>query len=139
MYDYYLGGCFQVERGLYYAADAGVVLPVQLSGSPLASRAEGYASAAIAACATTAAPSFGDQAEAHAALAIARIRGGDVDGAGEALEPVLSLPAAMRINGVVSCVTSVHRALSGVPGSPVAAQTQQAIEAFCRAPAALPA
>jgi hypothetical protein len=88
--------------------------------------------------ATTAEPSFGDQAGAHAALAIARIRGGDVDGAAEALTPVLSLPPAMRINGVVSCVTSVHRALSSAPEASVAAETQQAIEAFCHAPAALP-
>jgi hypothetical protein len=81
---------------------------------------------------------FGDQAGAHAALAIARVRSGDVDGAADALKPVLALPPAMRINGVVSCVTSVHRALSAAPGSPVAAETQQAIEAFCHAPAALP-
>jgi hypothetical protein len=135
-----LGGIctFPVERGLYYAADAGVVLPLQLSDSPLASRAGGYAEAAIRTYATTADPSFGDQAGAHAALAIARIRGGDVDGAAEALEPVLSLPPAMRINGVVACVSSVHRALSTVPASSVAAEAQLAIEAFSHAPAALP-
>jgi hypothetical protein len=133
-----LGGIctFPVERGLYYAADAGVVLPAQLSGSVLGSRAASYADAAIRAYATTAAPSFGDQAGAHAALAIARIRGGDVDGAAGALAPVLSLPPAMRINGVVSCVASVHRELSAV-ASPVAVETQQAIEAFCRVSAAL--
>ena len=134
-----LGGIcsFPHERGLYYAADAGVMLPAQLSGSPLAARAAGYADAAIKAYATTAEPSFGDQAGAHAALAIARIRSGDVDGAADALTPVLSLPSAMRINGVVSCVTSVHRALSAAPESSVAAETQQAIEAFCHTPAAL--
>jgi len=135
-----LGGIctFPVERGLYYAADAGAMLPVQLSGSSLGSRAAGYADAAIRAYATTGEPSFGDQAGAHAALAIARIRGGDVDGAADALTPVLSLPSTMRINGVVSCVTSVHRALSAAPPSSVAAEAQQAIEAFCHVTAALP-
>jgi hypothetical protein len=135
-----LGGIcrFPLERELYYAADSGVVIPAQLAGSPLGSRAAGYAERAIGAYATTAAPSFGDQAGAHAALAIARLRVGEIDGAAEAIDPVLALPPAMRINGVVACAVAVHRELVAVAEtSTVAVVTQEAIEAFCHVPAAL--
>jgi hypothetical protein len=135
-----LGGIcrFPVERELYYAADSGVVIPAQLAGSPLGKRAAGYAEQAIGAYATTAAPSFGDQAGSHAALAIARVRAGEIDGAAEAIDPVLALPPAMRINGVVSCAVAVHRELVAAAGASSAASvTQEAIEAFCHVPAAL--
>lgn len=128
---------FDVERELYYAADAGVMIPAQFSRSPLGTRAARYAQEAIDAYAAATAPSFGDQAGAHSALAIARVRAGDVDGAAEAIAPVLALPATMRINGVVSSAVAVHRELATVPDASVAAETQAAIEAFCHVPAAL--
>lgn len=129
---------FDPARQAYYAADACTIIPAGLSGSPLAARAQGYAGEAISAYASASAPSFGDQAGSHAALAIARARAGEIEGAAEAIEPVLALPPAMRINGVVACVTVVHRELSAVADrSAVAAQAQQAIEAFCHVSSAL--
>jgi hypothetical protein len=129
---------FDVERELYYAADAGVRIPPQLARSPLGARAAGYAQQAISAYGAAAAPAFGDQAGAHSALAIARVRAGDVDGAAEAVAPVLALPPAMRINGVVSSAVAVHRELAPVASASTAADTQAAIEAFCHVPVMLP-
>ena len=128
---------FDLERQFYYAADAGVMIPAQIGPVPLAAFAEGYAQRAIGAYAVAEAPSFGDQAGAHSALAIARVRAGDVDGAAEAIAPVLALPASMRINGVVASAVAVHRELAMVADATAAADTRAAIEAFCHVPAAL--
>lgn len=128
---------FDPERQFYYAADAGVMIPAQHGPVQLATLAEGYAQQAIDAYATAEAPSFGDQAGAHSALAIARVRTGDADGAAEAIAPVLALPAQMRINGVLASAVAVHRELAKVADATAAAETQAAIEAFCRVPAAL--
>jgi tetratricopeptide (TPR) repeat protein len=128
-----LGGIatFSQARTTYYAAESLAFLP-QLAGA-----AEQYASSAVDAYADSAAPewSFGDQAGSHAALAIARISRGEVEGASEALSPVLDLPPDQRINGIVHSAQRVHRALTDAqltagPG----ADLQEAIEDFSRRP-----
>lgn len=112
-----LGGIctFNQPRTLYYAADALAWLP---DLAPLAQR---YSADAVAAYADPNDPAwaFGDQAGSHTNLAIARITSGDLDGAADALRPVLDLPAAQRINGIRHSVQRVQRALvhSGLTSS----------------------
>jgi hypothetical protein len=61
----------------------------------------------------------------------------DLEGAREAIEPVLALPVAQRIHGVVSSVLNVHRAVTVLaPDAPVARDIQEEIENYCRTPAA---
>ncbi|MGH8571612.1 MAG: XRE family transcriptional regulator, partial [Gammaproteobacteria bacterium] len=94
---------FSRPRLLYFAADALEWLPEESSA------AEHYALLAVEAYSDPADPdwAFGDAAGSRAALAIARIRRGEVDGAAEALTPVLDLPAEQRINGIVHSVNRV--------------------------------
>lgn len=127
-----IGGmcCFDRPRQLYYAADAGTVIPPQLSGTPLGKSSASYAQQAIDGYSASLEPAFGDLAGSHTALAVARIRAGEIDGAAEAMRPVLSLPRSMRIAGVRACAVAVHRELSAAPASVLAAETQQEIEAF---------
>lgn len=82
--------------------------------------------------------SFSDEAGARAELALARVRGDEVDGAGEALAPVLELEPARRIGGIVTSAVRVHQALNERrhAGSPVARSLREEIESFCRVPAA---
>jgi hypothetical protein len=134
-----LGGIctFNQTRQLYYAADALAWLPSQ------AEMAEDYAEQAVDAYRDTGAPdwAFGDQAGSHADLAIARIGQRQLEGAADALAPVLELPAEQRINGIVNSVQRVHTALRRSPLSqdPQAYDLQDSIEAFTRTPAsALP-
>lgn len=86
--------------------------------------------------------SFSDEAGAHAELALARVNSGHVDGAREALAPVLALEPERRIGGIITSAGRVHHALRGGrhTGSPLARSLREEIESFCRAPAAaLPA
>ncbi|WP_305784970.1 XRE family transcriptional regulator [Symbioplanes lichenis] len=105
-----LGGIctFNQPRTLYYAADALAWLPSETE------QAIGYASRAVNAYADPHEPSwaFGDQAGSHSDLAVARIASRDVEGAEEALSPVLSLEPSQRINGIVNSVQRVHQAVS---------------------------
>ncbi len=104
-----LGGIctFSQPRTLYYAADALAWLPSETE------HAFGYASQAVAAYADTSDPAwaFGDQAGSHSDLAVARIASRDIEGAEEALNPVLDLEPAQRMNGVISSVQHVHRSI----------------------------
>lgn len=70
-------------------------------------------------------------------LAIARVHAGNLDGAREAVRPVLDLPASQRIHGVVTSVLNVHRAITAHSvDAPVARDIQEEIESYCRTPAA---
>ena len=70
-------------------------------------------------------------------LAVARVRAGDLDGGREAVQPVLNLPVAQRIYGVVSSVVNVHRAITATASdAPAGREIQEAIESYCRTPAA---
>lgn len=81
--------------------------------------------------------SFGDEAGSRTDLAIARARAGNLEGAREAIQPVLDLPVAQRIHGVVTSVLNVHRAVTVLaPDAPAARDIQEEIEDYCRTPAA---
>ena len=119
---------FTVPRQTYYAADALAWLPEQRRP------AEQRALAAVEAY-EAAGPeerSFGDEAGARTDLAVARVRLGDVEGAREALEPVLDLPVAQRINGIVASAQRVHATLrdAATAGSRPARELQEEIETF---------
>ncbi len=86
--------------------------------------------------------SFSDEAGARAELALSRVHAGQVDGAREALAPVLELAPERRIGGIVTSAARVHQALAGRrhASSPLARDLREEIESFCRVPAAsLPA
>jgi hypothetical protein len=135
-----LGGMcyFSQARQLYYAADAGASF-AEGADEDVATRTATYAGDAITAYENAPADerSFGDEAGSRTDLAIARVRSGDLDGAREAIEPVLGLPVPQRIHGVVSSVINVHRAITiESTDAPVARAIQEEIEDYCRTPAA---
>jgi hypothetical protein len=105
-----LGGIctFNQPRTLYYAADALAWLPSE------ADKAVDFSTRAVAAYTDRADPdwAFGDEAGSHADLAISRIASRDVEGAEDALAPVLELIPEQRINGVVHSVQRVHQAVT---------------------------
>jgi hypothetical protein len=128
---------FPRPRQLYYAADATAWLAGQED------RAEREATEAVHAYQTAEADeqSFSDEAGSRADLALARARRGALDGAREALDPVLDLPRAQRVAGIVLSMHRIHQALRTpqYTGSHAAREAQEEIEAFCRTPvAALP-
>ncbi len=115
-----LGGLctFSQPRQLYYAADA-----LSWGGQAEATRTEQLASDALDAYARAPAQdrAFGGVAGTRSALAVARVFRGEIDGAAEALAPVLELPVAQRIHGIVTSVEHVRTALRSVenPGREV--------------------
>jgi hypothetical protein len=131
-----LGGIcsFNRSRALYYAADALAWLPDQ------AEEAGEYAGQAVLAYSDSASPewAFGDQAGSHADLAISRLALGELDGAVEAIAPVLQLESKRRINGIVHSVERVQAALahSGLATDERAGDLVDEIESFTRTPAA---
>ncbi len=133
-----LGGLytFSRPRQLYFAADA-----LAWGGEAEANRAEQLALEALDAYAG--APdedrAFGDESGTRSALAVARVSRREIDGAAEALTPVLELPPSKRIHGIVTSVEHVRTALRAVenPGRDVAEFTG-AIEDFTSERLALP-
>jgi tetratricopeptide (TPR) repeat protein len=125
-----LGGLCTFSRPgqLYYAADA-----LAWGGATEANDTERFALQALDAYAE--APeqdrSFATEAGTRSALAVARILLGEIDGAAEALTPVLELSPPQRIHGIVTSVEHVRTALRGVkdPGRE-ATELAGAIEAF---------
>lgn len=81
--------------------------------------------------------SFSDIAGARAELALARVHAGEVEGAREALAPVLELDPSLRIGGIVTSAERVHRALAALPyvDAVLATALRDEIEAFCQVPA----
>ncbi|MGH3899539.1 MAG: hypothetical protein ACRDTA_15115 [Pseudonocardiaceae bacterium] len=121
---------FSRPRQLYFAADALVWLPDESSA------AEDYARQAVDAYSDPSDPywAFSDAAGSHTALAIARIRRGEIDAAADALTPVLDLPAEQRINGIIHSVNRVHQALNCAPSSATASKLQERIESYALTP-----
>ncbi|MGH3930775.1 MAG: hypothetical protein ACRDTF_12440 [Pseudonocardiaceae bacterium] len=125
-----LGGMctFTRPRQLFFAAEA-----LSWGGQPEATNTERLALEALDAYATAPAHerSFGHEASSRSTLAIARVFHDEVDGAAEALIPVLELPSAQRTHGVVNTVERVRTALSALqdPGRD-AIRLAGAIEAF---------
>jgi hypothetical protein len=76
-----------------------------------------YCEEAVAAYQDSTAPdwSFSFQAGSHAALAIARIGMGELDGASEAMACVFELPVPQRINPVIQSVRRVYSVLNCSP------------------------
>ncbi|MDQ3154556.1 MAG: helix-turn-helix domain-containing protein [Actinomycetota bacterium] len=130
-----LGGAltFTRPRQLYYTADATTWLPGEQQ------RAEREAADAVSAYeqADQAERSYVNEALARADLALARAGLGELDGARDALVPVLDLSPARRVSDVITATLRVHTALrdSRYDGSPAAHEARGEIEAFCQAPA----
>jgi hypothetical protein len=121
---------FGRNRQLYYAADALAWLPGERE------TAEQYSRQAVDAYTDQSHPewAFGDAAGSQAAMAITRIANGELDGAADALAPVLGLPAERRINGVVHSARRVHQALRQSGHAEDARDLQEEIEMFTRTP-----
>ncbi|MGH3754178.1 MAG: hypothetical protein ACRDRP_16080 [Pseudonocardiaceae bacterium] len=125
-----LGGTctFSRPRQLYFAAET-----LSWGGQPEAARAERLALEALDAYAAAPAQdrSFGHEANTRIALAIARVSHREVDGAAEALIPVLELPPAQRTHGIVTAMERMRTTLSALqdPGRD-AIELAGAIEAF---------
>lgn len=108
-----LGGVctFSRPRQLYYSATTS-----SWGGKAEANHTERLALDALDAYAT--APiqdhDFAAEAGTRSALALARIGQGQVDGAAEALQPVLELPPSQRIHKIVTAVERVRTALSAI-------------------------
>jgi hypothetical protein len=129
---------FSDADALYIAADAYSLLPD-------AAAAERAATAALAAFAAvpSAENDHGSQAGAYTALALARVRNSEPDGAREALAPVLALPIQHRVYGVFVDVHRVREALTAPAyhGAATAHDIAAELEAFtqdARPQAALP-
>ncbi|MEU0096882.1 XRE family transcriptional regulator [Kribbella sp. NPDC006257] len=121
---------FGRNRQLYYAADALAWLPGERE------TAERYSRQAVDAYTDQSHPewAFGDAAGSHAAMAITRIANGELDGAADAIAPVLGLPTERRINGVVHSARRVHQALRQSGRADDARDLQEEIELFTRTP-----
>ncbi|WP_216678623.1 hypothetical protein [Streptomyces sp. MNP-20] len=127
-----IGGlcAFGRARQLYYAAEALSWLPSQ------SATATDYAQQAVGAYEDASSPewAFGDQAGSRSALAITRIQMGELEGAAEAVSPVLELMPEQRINGIITCTQRVHRALRDSPLAEAGSDLQEQIEIFTRTP-----
>ncbi|MEV8377346.1 XRE family transcriptional regulator [Kribbella sp. NPDC056861] len=121
---------FGRNRQLYYAADALAWLPGEVD------TADQYSRQAVDAYTDQSHPewAFGDAAGSQAAMAISRIASGELDGAADAIAPVLGLPAERRINGVVHSARRVHQALRQSGHGEDARELQEEIEMFTRTP-----
>jgi hypothetical protein len=128
-----IGGLFEFSTAKqhYYAAGA----LVHLDGTAGAAEA---ATDALRLYDASEDESYSDAAGARAELALARVIAGEVDGAGEALTPVLQLAPERRITGIVASAARVDAALRrpAMVASPVARTIRGEIEAFTRVPAA---
>ncbi|MGH3812016.1 MAG: hypothetical protein ACRDUV_06105 [Pseudonocardiaceae bacterium] len=107
-----LGGLCNFIRPnqLNYAAEA-----LSWGGAPEAGHAERFALESLDTYSVTfPGGSFRNEATARCALAVARVVRGEVDGAVEALVPVLALPAAQRDHTIVTAVERMRTALSTI-------------------------
>jgi hypothetical protein len=123
-----LGGLCDFIRPnqLNYAAEA-----FSWGGAPEAGHTERFALESLETYGAYPGGSFRNQATARCALAVARVTRREVDGATEALSPVLTLSAAQRDHTIVTAVERVRTVLSTIadPGHDVI-ELAGAIEAF---------
>ncbi|MFF5860893.1 hypothetical protein ACFY8B_35750 [Streptomyces sp. NPDC012751] len=133
-----LGGLFTYapEKQLYYAVEAEALL--NHGDAQLVAQAE----QAVGGFSDPDAPNwaFGDLAGSQCDLSLIHLFDGDVEGAAEAIRPVLDLPASHRNNGIIVSAMRVRHALMSSPArTAVAARDLRAeIEAFPRNRPALP-
>lgn len=125
-----LGGLltFPEAKQLYYAVETEVLL--KNGDARITARAE----EAVRAFRDTSAPhwAFGDQAGSECNLALVRLYSEDVDGAADAIRPVLDLGPEMCNKGIVVSAQRVKRALTQGPvrDALVARDLRQEIEAY---------
>jgi hypothetical protein len=130
-----LGGFCYFPRGrqMYYAAGAKALIAESCA------QAEVYGNDALQefAIAPASERAWSDVLGTHTELAIAHVQRSDFEGASEAIRPVLELPVAQRIHGMIVSVRKVHQAITTVAAqTAVARDLQDEIEAYCRTPAA---
>ncbi|WP_239476260.1 hypothetical protein [Streptomyces sp. CS090A] len=110
-----LGGLltFPVAKELYYRVETEVLLGHELRRASTGADAE----QAVAVFSDRSAPywAFGDEAGARCNLAVIRLLDGELEGAADALRPVLDLPPAQRNRGIVVSAQRVQRALAHSP------------------------
>ncbi|WP_412539639.1 hypothetical protein R8Z50_27895 [Longispora sp. K20-0274] len=119
---------FSRPRQLYYTAAA----LAQLPNKPADTLRRAEASVDAYEHASPQEWAFGDQAGAHNALAVVRLSMGELDGAADALGPVLDMPVEQRIHGVVESARKVHATLcaSSLRNATASRVLRQEIEAF---------
>ncbi|MFI1443201.1 hypothetical protein [Streptomyces fructofermentans] len=133
-----LGGLFTYapEKQLYYEVESGALLG---NGD---AQLHVQAEQAVQGFTDPHSPNwaFGDLAGAQCDLALIRLFGTDVDGAAEAIRPVLDLPASHRNNGIVVSALRVRQELMSGPArtAVVARDLRAEIEAFPASRPALP-
>ncbi|MFF0066998.1 hypothetical protein ACFYRC_36945 [Streptomyces sp. NPDC005279] len=133
-----LGGLFTYapEKQLYYSVEAEALL--RHGDAQLVAQAEH----AVQGFSDPSSPNwaFGDLAGSQCDLALIRLFSGDVDGAADAIRPVLNLPVSHRNNGIIVSAMRVRNALmSGSARTAVTARDLRAeIEAFPASRPALP-
>lgn len=119
---------FPLPRQLYYAADASSWL-----NDGAAATIE-FASAALSAYGNTdpVERSYVDEAVARTDMALARVRGGELDGAREALLPVLDLTPSERVGGILVNVSRLCNAVNDqrYAGSVEAMELREELESF---------
>jgi hypothetical protein len=123
---------FPAPRQLYYVAEA----TVHLGEEPVLAESRSEAAVNAYRDASEDEWAFGDQAGAQSDLALARIALGEIEGAAEALRPVLDLPVEQRMFGVISSAQRVHSALHAEAlrdGSAITSLREE-IEAFTANP-----
>lgn len=125
---------FSPAKQRYYAAGA----YVHLDDHQDEAQAEALSALELFEHGSVEARSFSDEAGARAELALSRVNAGQIDGAREALSPVLSLEPERRIGGIVTSAGRIHQALRAkrYASSPVARDLREEIESFSRVPAA---
>jgi transcriptional regulator with XRE-family HTH domain len=123
-------------RFRYYEADTRIWIPGQEEAAERAGL-EAITAYEEAAAAGSDDWAYGDDAGARADVAFVRAMRGEVDGAEEALAPVLALPSDQRVAGVVASALRVHGALSNsrYVGSRAAGRLRQQIESYGQASA----
>ncbi|MFI9269407.1 hypothetical protein ACIGXM_01585 [Kitasatospora sp. NPDC052896] len=123
---------FPVPRQLYYAAEA----TVHLGEDPALGESRSEAAVHAYRNASEDEWAFGDEAGAQTDLALARIALGEIEGAAEAVRPVLDLPIEQRMFGIISSAQRVHSALhaEGRRGGHAITSLREEIEAFTATP-----
>ncbi|MFJ5740123.1 hypothetical protein [Streptomyces microflavus] len=137
-----LGGLltFPVEKELYYRVETAVLLGLGSQGTATGADAE----RAVAAFSDRNAAhwAFGDEAGARCNLAVVRLHDDQLEGAADALRPVLDLPPAQRNRGIVVSAQRVQRAVGHSPArtTVLAQELREEIAQFSSAapPHALP-
>ncbi|MER6395803.1 hypothetical protein ABT263_06995 [Kitasatospora sp. NPDC001603] len=123
---------FPAPRQLYYVAEA----TVHLGEDPGLGESRSEAAVNAYRNASEDEWAFGDEAGAQTDLALARIARGEIEGAVEAVRPVLDLPAEQRNFGITSSAQRVHAALhaNGRRSGGAGAGLREEIEAFTATP-----